>query len=169
MPLLFAVEGAGMNIRAKGYGPGCPFCGSIRSTSMENGWSEPDDYYLRRKRCNECQGGFVTFEAIVPVGETTFYRLDYRGRHNRRAYYRTRRSRTKRTLPSLTKASDQLLVSVHVKERGKSPDICFRGHPFSKENTYVYPDSGYRQCRICRKNRQRQYWAERKVERDVAA
>lgn len=145
---------------SKGYGPGCPACGSTRSRCMDNGWSEPDDYYLRRKRCNECDETFVTAEVVVPPGQSTFYRLDYRGRHNRRTYYRQRKSKTKRQLPSLTRASDQLHVSIRVSAAHRI-DACMRGHRFTPENTYVYPESGYRQCRICRRSTQRAWLRER--------
>jgi hypothetical protein len=148
----------------KGYGPACPHCGSIRSHCMENGWSEPDDDYLRRKRCNQCGETFVTVEKAIPVGRSSFYRLDYRGRHNRREHYRTRLSKTKRRLPNLTKASDQLHVSIRVTTTPSRVTTCMRGHPWKPETTYVYPETGFRQCKICRKQTQHDYYIRRKAE-----
>lgn len=153
----------------KGYGPGCPSCGSIRSACQENGWSEPDDHYLRRKKCSECGEGFVTAEVVVPPGRTTFYRLDYRGRHNRRRYYRERKSRTKRQLPQLTKPSDQLHVSIRVTTQGVDDHHCMRGHPWVTENIYVNPASGQRACRECRRITQREYYRARRLERVAAS
>ena len=152
----------------KGYGPGCPGCGSIRSVALENGWSEPDDYYLRRKRCSNCAETFVTAEVVIPQERTTFYRLDYRGRHNRRRYYRERKSRTKRQLPQLTKPSDQLHISVKVTTQGSTATECQRGHPWTPDNTYVYPGTGHRSCKTCRRETQRLYYEERKAERAAA-
>lgn len=150
----------------KGYGPGCPFCGSIRSTCLENGWSEPDDNYLRHKRCNECDEKFVTAEVVIPPGRSTFYRMDYRGRHNRRRYYRERKSKTKKQLPNRTQPSDQVHVSVRVTTQGsRALSRCQRGHPWKPENTYINPASGYRQCTECRRMVQREYYQARKAER----
>lgn len=146
----------------KGYGPACPACGSIRSRSMENGWSDPDDYYLRRKTCTECDEQFVTAEVVIPPGQTTFYRLDYRGRHNRRRYYRERKSRTKRQLPQLLQRSDLLKVDIKVIPQGKLVTACHRGHPWVPSNTYVNPGSGHRACKACRRDTQRAYYQERK-------
>ena len=148
----------------KGYGPGCPSCGSIRSVCLENGWSEPDDNYLRRKRCSACDESFVTAEVVIPQGRSSFYRLDYRGRHNRRRYYRERKSKTKRQLPQLTKPSDQLHISVKVTTKGSQVTTCMRGHPWSAENTYVNPGTQHRACRECRKLTQQAYYLERKRE-----
>lgn len=151
-------------VAIKGYGPACPFCGSIRSTCKENGWSEPDDNYLRRKRCNGCGETFTTAEVVVPPGRSTFYRLDYRGRHSRRRYYRERKSITKRQLPNRTQPSDQLHISVRVTTQGASPAHCQRGHRWSPENTYVNPGTNHRACRECRRITQRQYYLDRKKE-----
>ena len=148
----------------KGYGPGCPSCGSIRSVCQENGWSEPDDHYLRRKRCSACNEVFVTAEVVIPPGRTTFYRLDYRGRHNRRRYYRERKSKTKRQLPQLTKASDKLIIDVRVYPAEAGQSTCSRGHPWTTKNTYVNPSSGHRACRLCRRMTQQAYYLERKRE-----
>lgn len=41
------------------------------------------------------------------------------------------------------------------KARGR-PTHCKYGHPFNTTNTYVVPTSGRHQCRICRKERNRQ-------------
>lgn len=152
----------------KGYGPGCPSCGSIRSVCLENGWSEPDDNYLRRKRCSECDESFVTAEVVVPASRTSFYRLDYRGRHNRRRYYRERLSKTKRQLPQLTVPSDQLHISVKVTTKNSEIRTCSRGHPWNPQDTYINPASGHRACRLCRQIRQREYYQERRAERAAA-
>jgi hypothetical protein len=32
---------------------------------------------------------------------------------------------------------------------------CLRGHPFDEENTYIMPKTGYRGCRICRRDQKR--------------
>src|ERR1051325_6801052 len=32
---------------------------------------------------------------------------------------------------------------------------CRKGHPWTEENTYVYAATGWRQCRICHKERQK--------------
>ena len=32
---------------------------------------------------------------------------------------------------------------------------CPQGHPYNKENTYVYPSDSRRECRICRRERKR--------------
>lgn len=152
----------------KGYGPGCPSCGAIRSTCLENGWSEPNDNYLRRKRCNECDETFITAEVVVPSERTTFYRLDYRGRHYRRQRYREIYAKTTRQLPQNTRASDQLHVSIRVTTQGSGITTCMRGHPWTRDNTYVNPSSGYKQCRICRKATQNAYYHRRRAEERAA-
>jgi len=42
---------------------------------------------------------------------------------------------------------------------------CVRGHPFNKENTYVYPDGGRRgrRCRVCHRERNREYLVKKKA------
>lgn len=37
---------------------------------------------------------------------------------------------------------------------------CVNGHPFDEANTYLYPD-GKRDCRTCRRLRDREYWRSR--------
>lgn len=39
---------------------------------------------------------------------------------------------------------------------------CTQGHPYSKENTYIPPQTTYRQCRICRRQRVREAQDRRK-------
>jgi len=48
--------------------------------------------------------------------------------------------------------------------RGESPNAinarkthCDNGHPFDEQNTYVRPDNGQRQCRICRHKMRMEY------------
>lgn len=135
----------------KAVGPQCPECGSTTSRSLERGWSEPDDYFLRRRRCRECSTQFVTVEATIPAGVTTFYRLDYRGREWRREHYRAKYAKTDRRLP--VAHSDYLKLSIRVipnPEFGKR-SACARGHEFTPENTYVYPGDGSRACITCRR------------------
>ena len=38
---------------------------------------------------------------------------------------------------------------------------CPYGHPYSKENTYIYPQ-GWRKCRECHRIRDREYWRKRR-------
>lgn len=48
---------------------------------------------------------------------------------------------------------------------------CPVGHPYDESNTYVHPLTGYRQCRVCRREYQAQYggaYRERTRERDRA-
>jgi hypothetical protein len=132
----------------KGYGPPCPHCGHITSRRVSNGWSEPDDHYLRYKKCDGCKGQFTTVEVAVPVDATTFYRLDYHGRELRRERWRRKYAKTlQRHMPQ---KSDQLYVKVRVK-RSREFDVthCFRGHEFTPENTYLRPN-GWRRCKLCR-------------------
>lgn len=143
----------------KAVGPPCPECGDTESRSIQRGWSEPDDNFLRRRACKNCGVRFVTAEVVVPTEDTTFYRLDYRGREWRRENYRAKYSKTKRRLP--VQRSDQLHIKVRVVPNPElERSICLRGHPFTPENTYVYPSTGRRSCRICRQGRQRRYYRE---------
>ncbi len=41
---------------------------------------------------------------------------------------------------------------------------CPHGHPYSKENTYVYPN-GSRECRICKRIKSRQWEQHKKLEK----
>ena len=144
----------------KNVGPGCPDCGSVNSYSVERGWSEPDDHFLRRRRCNECAGTFVTAEVLVPTDETSFYRLDYRGREWRRENYRRQHAKTAKRLRP--RPADKLFVNVRVKP-ATIKDTCLRGHLFTEQNTYRYPSTGARSCVTCRRERQREYHAERRA------
>ena len=146
----------------KGYGPACPFCGHVKSRRVANGWSEPDDHYLRYKKCEGCQEQFVTVEVLVPPGQTTFYRLDYHGRELRRERWRRKYAKTlQRQLPQ---KSDQLAVTVKVKpSRDFDRTHCFRGHEFTPENTYAYPGSKHRRCRLCRDIAARSYYIRTRV------
>jgi hypothetical protein len=140
----------------KAVGPACPECGSTSSNSVERGWSEPEDHFIRRRKCQECDVRFVTAEVVVPTEDTTFYRLDYRGREWRRENYRVKYSKTKQRLP--IQHSDQLFIKVRVAPNpALERNICKRGHAFTPENTYTYP-GGNRQCRLCRQVRQRHYY-----------
>ena len=146
----------------KAHGPSCPECGSTRSRSMNRGWSEPDDNFLRHRYCEECDCRFVTVEVVVPTEDTTFYRLDYRGREWRRENYRAKYSKTKHRLP--IQHSDLLTVKIKVTPNpALERNICKRGHPFTPENTYVYPNTGQRSCKLCRQVRQRNYYLREKA------
>lgn len=147
----------------KGNGPACPECGCIlsRRIGCGNGWSEPNDDYLRYKRCVECGTTFCTVEVVVPPEETTFYRLDYHGRELRRDRWRRQEAKSDVRLP--TQRSDLLYVSVRVVPRPTK--TCQRGHKLVEGNLYVYPN-GVRQCLECRRMRSREYNRERmKVKR----
>jgi hypothetical protein len=145
----------------KAVGPPCPECGDTNSKSMQRGWSDPDDHFLRKRICQNCRVGFVTAEVVVPTEQTTFYRLDYRGREWRRENYRRRYAKTDLRLP--IQNSDQLHVTIKVIPNPQlGRNICIRGHAFTPENTYLYP-SGTRACRLCRRNRQRRYYLEGKA------
>ena len=141
----------------KGYGPACPFCGHIRSVRVGNGWSEPDDHYLRYKQCDGCGDKYVTVEVAVPPDRTSFYRLDYHGRELRRE--RWRRKYAKTTQRQKPQKSDQLQVTVKVIP-SKDFDVthCFRGHEFTAANTYTNPASGQRRCRSCRDDAARRWY-----------
>lgn len=133
----------------KNVGPPCPECGDTSSRSRNRGWSEPDDNFLRHRSCDNCGIRFVTAEVVVPTEETTFYRLDYRGREWRRENWRAKHSKTSRRLP--IQHSDQLFIKVRVQPNpALERNICLRGHAFTPENTYTYPN-GNRACRICRR------------------
>ena len=43
---------------------------------------------------------------------------------------------------------------------------CRKGHPWTEENTYRYPSSGHRSCRICRAAGVRKYAASHPEEKD---
>lgn len=147
----------------KGYGPSCPFCGSVRSTRIKSGWSEPNDNYLRHKRCEECRETFVTVEALVEPGETTFNRLNYYGRELRRAAYRRREAKTDMTRPDLIVKSDLVFVKVIVRRaRPLDKSRCMRGHKLTDDNVYIGPSSGYRRCRTCRDAYQASRYADSK-------
>lgn len=136
----------------KGWGPSCPHCGHIKSSRMGNGWSEPNDDYLRYKKCDGCGEKFVTVEVIIPPDSTTFYRLDHHGRRMRRERWRRRFSKTGRHIKSHEERSDQLFIRVRVKSSADFDPAteCWRGHKWTPENTYVTPSSKYRRCRLCR-------------------
>ena len=150
----------------KGYGPPCPFCGDTKSSRIHNGWSEPDDHYLRYKRCNECGEKFTTVEAVVPPERTTFFRLDYHGRELRRERWRRRYAKTdQRQRPQ---KSDKLHVTVKIyPSRDFDGTHCFRGHEFTPENTLVN-GNGHRRCLTCRTMNNRAYYARTRAERKAA-
>jgi hypothetical protein len=150
----------------KGYGPSCPECGCIRSKRIANGWSDPDDHYLRYKRCDECAAKFVTVEVIVPTDETTFYRLDHVGRTWRREHYRRRYAKTTERNPGNMRDGDELRVKVRVKPAIRN--TCGRGHLLTAANT-LSRDSG-RRCRQCRADQDRIYYLRRQArKREEAA
>lgn len=141
----------------KGIGPACPECGCVKSRRIGNGWSDPDDHYLRYKRCEECGAKFVTVEALVPLAQTTFYRLDHAGRTWRREYYRRRYAKTTKRNAQNMRDGDELSVTVRVHARPKL--TCGRGHPCTPENTLV---TG--RCRLCRKAQDHDYYVRRRRE-----
>lgn len=144
----------------KAIGPPCPECGDTESRSQQRGWSEPDDHFLRYRKCGNCDTKFVTAEVVVPLENTTFYRLDYRGREWRREHYRAKYARTNLRLP--VAGTDQLHITVDVVPHKRRADTCVRGHEFTPENTYVNPSTGSRSCRLCRSNQQKRYAIERR-------
>lgn len=144
----------------KAVGPPCPECGDTNSRSLQRGWSEPNDDFLRYRGCGNCGIKFVTAEVVVPTDLTTFYRLDYRGREWRRENWRAKHAKGDRRLP--VQRSDQLHVTIRVVPNPElQRNICLRGHRFTPENTYTYPN-GNRTCRKCRSARQRRYYEERR-------
>lgn len=52
-------------------------------------------------------------------------------------------------------------------ERFKA-DSCVNGHEFTEENVYIHPQRGTRNCRECKRDRDRRYKAEKKLLRLVA-
>jgi hypothetical protein len=46
---------------------------------------------------------------------------------------------------------------------------CKRGHPFTEENTYIWPKDGHRRCRLCHRDRFRVSEAKRKARRNAAS
>lgn len=81
---------------------------------MHNGWSTPHDYYLRGKRCGNCEATFVTAEVVVDG--STLWRLDDRGRQYRREYYRRTKGKSKGAIrqPGKYRGSDELFVTTKV-------------------------------------------------------
>ena len=100
------------NPSRKGYAPQCPECGNTRAKTHGGGWSEPNDDYLRYRQCENCGNRFATVEVVVP--DTTFYRLDYRGRLYRRLNWRRNTGKGLMTIPAKYHESDRLYVSVKV-------------------------------------------------------
>ena len=56
--------------------------------------------------------------------------------------------------------------------RGNSPPAirsrqthCAKGHPLVGLNLYIHPNTGYRKCRICGRDRDRIRWPDRKAKR----
>jgi hypothetical protein len=47
-------------------------------------------------------------------------------------------------------------------------DRCRQGHPFTPENTFIYPRTGHRKCRACAREVQRRYMARRKEVSNVS-
>lgn len=148
----------------KGSGPACPHCGNIMSKRMNNGWSEPEDYYLRYKQCLNCNEKFTTAEVVIPPDKTTFYRLDGEGRRYRREYWRTHYAKVGNRLRGKQRKSDELHITVRVVPFVKGPSTeCMRGHPFTPENTYQ-KKNGWRGCRTCRQVGMHSYYLGRKTE-----
>jgi hypothetical protein len=52
-----------------------------------------------------------------------------------------------------SKAQEALEVCSHVTPRSETH--CHRGHEYTEANTMVEPNTGYRRCRICRRNKGR--------------
>ena len=147
----------------KGYGPPCPYCGDIRSSRLTNGWSEPDDHYLRYKRCDGCAERFATVEVVVPPDRTSFFRLDYHGRELRRERWRRKYAKTLQR--QKVQKSDQLQVFVKVyPSKDFDRTKCFRGHEFTPENTYINPTSEHRRCKTCRDLQARSYYIKHRDE-----
>ena len=146
--------------RKKGIGPSCPDCGHTESSTITRGWSTPDDLPLRHRKCVGCELSFVTVETIVPLDETSFYRLDYRGRIYRREYYR--RHKAKSNVRFAGQPSDELTVTVKVKPtRQIKGSECIRGHELTKDNIYIWPN-GNKTCRLCRSIRNHDYYLRRR-------
>lgn len=142
----------------KGAGPSCPHCGNTKAHRMENGWSEPEEHYLRYKKCDNCGEKFTTAEVVVPPDQTTFYRLDGEGRRYRREYWRKHYSKVGNRLRGKEKASDLLFIKVRVQPSVKVPQTeCMRGHPFTPENTYT-KGNGWRGCKTCRQITSHSYY-----------
>ena len=141
-----------MSVFRKGNGPACPECGSVLSTRIANGWSEPDDHYLRYKRCAHCETKYCTVEVTLDPSLSSFYRLDYYGRELRRE--RWRRDHAKTEIRQPTRRSDLLRVTMLVTPRDGL--TCQRGHRIEGDNLYERQD-GTRQCRTCRLEVMRAY------------
>ena len=42
----------------------CPFCGSADTQVIDSRVSEPGDSIRRRRRCQQCQNRFTTYETV---------------------------------------------------------------------------------------------------------
>src|SRR5690606_17793610 len=58
-----------------------------------------------------------------------------------------------------THSENQLDQVDHGTHFNASKDLCPSGHPYSVENTYVYPNGRHRACRICRADNLRDWKA----------
>lgn len=54
-----------------------------------------------------------------------------------------------------TNVRDAVERSRHATTRERAKSSCVNGHQFTNDNTYIHPQNGSRQCRECRKLRQR--------------
>jgi hypothetical protein len=72
--------------------------------------------------------------------------------------------RTNNTASNLTwgtHSDNQLDQVAHGMHANASKTHCPQGHPYTPENTYVYPGKPHRMCRTCRVNYSRQYHQKR--------
>lgn len=58
----------------------------------------------------------------------------------------------------LRERSDYKMLCPSCHRREDWGDCCIKGHKFDKENTIVNPNTGWRSCKICRKERRRERW-----------
>jgi len=56
-----------------------------------------------------------------------------------------------------TQSDNQIDSSNKKRHRNTKKTHCPQGHPYSKDNTYIYPDGG-RDCRICRKKNRHMHY-----------
>lgn len=136
-------------------GPECVECEGIRIRTLRSGWSA-DNQRIREHRCMDCGHRAVSVQVYLPEGMTTFWRLNPtliardRGTRYRRIGKGVYRLPNRRTVP------DRVAVSFAVSKGGAAPAThCNKGHEFTPENTYTGPKGLYRDCRTCKRNRDR--------------
>lgn len=133
----------------------CPFCLEMQCKVDASDFDDANQK-SRTRICPNC-GPFSTIEVPVLTGDGKPVPMMQFATNKRQQVRDAQRIRKGYRAIGARYRSGTVHVMVRYQPPTKDPfNVCWRGHEFTEENTYVAPN-GRRSCRTCKKGHQKEY------------